>query len=123
MRRSTLLVAAATTGAAAVLVRLAAWQWDRGRSSGAVVHYTYAVEWVLLAGALVTGAVVAGRRGRATRPAEAEQGCRDVHGRVIGPPLRAQEPLEDTTPVRLRRRLPGRRRAAQGPRRPSGRRR
>lgn len=105
MRRATLAVVALAVGES-VILRLAAWQWERGRETGSLLHYTYAAEWVLVALALPIALVVR-RRGRGRT--DAEVASRDVHGRLIGPPLRPDEQLSETTGVRLRRRLFGRR--------------
>ena len=93
----TLLGAVATTAAAAVLVRLSIWQWERGSSRDSLLSYSYAAQWALLAVALV--AAVALRHRRGPRP----PADRDSAGRVIGPPLRPGEHLPDPTSVRLRR--------------------
>jgi cytochrome oxidase assembly protein ShyY1 len=102
--------AVATAAAAGVLVRLAAWQWERGSSRDSLLNYSYGVQWALLAVALV--AAVATRHRRGGREA-GEQASRDVTGRVIGPPLRPGEELGETTSVRVRRRLSRRSRAAR----------
>lgn len=96
----TLLGAAATAAAAAGLVRLAVWQWDRGSSRDSLLSYSYAVQWALLAVALVVAVATRRRRGPC-RPDE--RASRDAAGQVIGPPLRAGEQLGDPTSVRLRR--------------------
>ena len=90
-----------------VCLRLAAWQCERGRASGSLLHYTYAAEWVLLAAALVVALLM---RRRNPPPPDPDQGSRDVHGRLIGPPLRPGEQLSETTRARLQRRMPRRRR-------------
>lgn len=105
MRRSWVPVALATVVAAVACLQLASWQWARGRSSGALLHYTYAVEWALLAVLLVVGAVVTRRR--ATRPRDREAASRDVHGRLVGPPLRPGEQLAAPVRTRVGRRLRG----------------
>lgn len=97
-RSTTLLGATATVAAAAVLVRLAMWQWERGSSRDSLLSYSYAVQWALLAVALVAAVVLRGRR-RSPRPPQ----DRDAFGDVIGPPLRPGEQLGDPTSVRLRR--------------------
>jgi hypothetical protein len=99
MRRP-LVSGLATAGAVAVLARLSAWQWDRGRLRGSLLNYSYAVEWGLLAVVLVAVVVVRARR---VTSGEDDDASRDVDGRVIGPPLRPGEELGDVTRVRLRR--------------------
>jgi cytochrome oxidase assembly protein ShyY1 len=99
-RAAALLAGLATAVAAAVLVRLAMWQWERGSDRDSLLSYSYAVQWALLAVALV-GAVAARRR-RGPRPSD-EGASRDAAGRVLGPPLRPGEELDDPTSVRLRR--------------------
>lgn len=95
------LRALVTTVALAVLLRLAAWQWERGRSRDSLLSYTYAVEWCLLAVALVVTVTV--RRGRRSRSREHDDPSRAVDGRVLGPPLRDGEDLDDPTRVRVQR--------------------
>lgn len=90
-----------TTVAVAVLLRLAAWQWDRGRSRDSLLSYTYAVEWCLLAIALVVAVTV--RRGEQTRSREHDDPSRTVDGRLLGPPLRPGEDLDEPTRVRVQR--------------------
>ena len=99
--RSRLLRAVAATAGVALLVRLSVWQWERGRASGRLLHYTYAVEWLLVA-ALLVGALVA-RRPRGDSTSEEPAGAHDVAGRVIGPPLRRGEQLPPTTRERATR--------------------
>lgn len=99
MRRSTVLGVVLTLLAAGVLVRLSAWQWQRGSARGSLLNYTYAVEWLLLAVLLVAGLLVRRRRG-SVRPDDAS---RDVAGRLIGPPLRPGEQAGEPTHVQLRR--------------------
>jgi cytochrome oxidase assembly protein ShyY1 len=97
---TTAVIAFATAAAAAVLVRLSMWQWERGSSRDSLLSYTYAVQWALLAVALVV-AVATRRRHGAHRPGDSAS--RDTAGRVIGPPLRPGEQLADPTSVQLRR--------------------
>ena len=99
MRGSTVLGAALTVLAVGVLVRLSVWQWQRGSDRGSLLNYTYAVEWLLLAVLLVVGLIL--RRYRRGSPSE--DGSRDVHGRLIGPPLRPGERPGDPTHVQLKR--------------------
>jgi hypothetical protein len=89
----TLLRGLALCAGVTLLLRLSWWQWERGRASGRLLHYTYAVEWLLVAVALV-GLLLVRRRPR-SRPDLG--GSLDVTGRVIGPPLRAGERLTPTT--------------------------
>lgn len=96
-----LLGVLATAGAVAVLVRLSAWQWDRGQMRGSLLNYTYAVEWALLAVLLVVGPVV--QRRRRSRCDPDDDASRDVDGRLIGPPLQPGEQVGDATGVRVRR--------------------
>lgn len=100
VRPSTVAGALATAAAAGILVRLAMWQWDRGSSRDSLLSYTYAVQWVLLAVALVAAVVVRHRRGPRRRD---DSASRDTAGRVIGPPLRPGEQLGEATSVQLRR--------------------
>ena len=100
MRPATLVGTVATAAAAAVLVRLAVWQWERGSSRDSLLSYTYAVQWALLAVGLV--GAVATRHHRGPGPPD-DRASRDAGGRVIGPPLRPGEQLGDTTSVQLRR--------------------
>jgi hypothetical protein len=97
-RVSTVLRALATGGAVAVLVRLSAWQWERGAARGSLLNFTYAVEWALAAVALV-GVVLLRRHRGASRPRS--DGSRGVDGRVIGPPLRPGEQLAPPTSVQV----------------------
>lgn len=99
------LLAVAAVAAAALLVRLSLWQWERGRATGRLLHYTYAVEWLLVA-ALVAGTLISRRRHGGRR----DQGPHDVAGRVIGPPLQPGEQLPPTTRERVTARV--RRRSA-----------
>lgn len=96
---STVLGALATGGGVAALVRLSMWQWERGSAGGSLLNYTYAVEWMLLAVALVAAVVL--RRGGGRRRADGDR-SRAVDGRVIGPPLRPGEQLAPPTSVRLK---------------------
>lgn len=107
------LVVVAVVALVAVMLRLSLWQWDRGRASGRLVNYTYAVEWLLFAGLTVLGVgrlSVEGRREDRAEPAPqaAERSAAAGHGApvpVVGPPLRSGEQLEEITLIRLRRRL------------------
>lgn len=105
MRRSTVLGAVLTVLAVGVLVRLSAWQWQRGSARGSLLNYTYAVEWLLLAVLLVVGLLVRRRRGSSP----SDDRSRDVQGRLIGPPLRPGEQPGDPTHVQLKRMLTRRR--------------
>lgn len=100
MRGARLVGTVATVAAVAVLVRLAVWQWERGSSRGSLMSYTYAVEWMLMALALVVAVVLHRRRGG--RPAD-DSASRDVTGRLLGPPLRPGEQLPAATHVQVRR--------------------
>lgn len=95
-----LLVVLVTGAAVAVLVRLSLWQWERARLRGELLNYTYAAEWLLLAVLLVGGVLV--RTRRRSRPDDDDR-SRDVHGQLIGPPLRPGEQAGEVTRVRLRR--------------------
>ena len=105
--RLRLVRGAAAVAVLALLGRLSLWQWERGRSSGRLLHYTYAVEWLLVA--VLLAAVVLGhrRRSRVDPP-----DVHDVAGRVIGPPLLPGEQLPATTRDRVLARF--RRRTADG---------
>jgi uncharacterized membrane protein len=95
---------AALVGAAA-LVRLAAWQWERGRESGRLLHYTYAVEWLLVSVLLVVLLLVRSRHRERDSETERSQGSRGVAGTVIGPPLQPGERLPPTVRDRVLGRL------------------
>lgn len=89
----------------AVMVRLSMWQWGRARERGALLHYSYAVEWLLFAVLTTVGFVHLwwdGRRAEEDRrpPPERRPG-----GPLVGPPLAPGEELEEVTWVRLRRRV------------------
>ena len=105
--RLRLVRVAAAVAVLAVLGRLSLWQWERGRSSGRLLHYTYAVEWLLVAVLLAVVVLGRHRRGRGEAP-----DVHDVAGRVIGPPLLPGERLPETTRERVLARL--RRRPADG---------
>jgi hypothetical protein len=88
--------------AAALFVRLALWQGERARSQDSPLSWAYAVEWLLLALAvLVAPAVLARRAGRRSPDAAA----RTIDGRLLGPPLLDGEQLGEPTGVRVMRRL------------------
>lgn len=111
-RLRAVLVVLAVVALVAVMLRLSLWQWDRGRASGRLVNYIYAVEWVLFAGLTVLGVgrlSVEGRREERSEQAppavERPVSARGGPLPVVGPPLRSGEDLEEITLVRLRRRL------------------
>lgn len=106
VRPATAVTAAATVIGVAGLLRLSAWQWHRGSTRGSLLHYTYAVEWLVLAVVLVAAVAVRHRRG--SRRYDDDAASRDVTGRLIGPPLPPGEPVPEATHVRVRRRLTGR---------------
>jgi hypothetical protein len=97
----------------AVMVRLSLWQWDRARTTGRLLNYTYAVEWLLFAVLTVAGVVRLAVEDRRRRRADTAPGgqppvasaVRRAPVPVVGPPLRPGEQLEEITWVRLRRRL------------------
>jgi cytochrome oxidase assembly protein ShyY1 len=95
------LVGSAVAAGVALLGRLSLWQWRRGRTTGSLMNYTYAVEWALLAVVLVGGLLVLRRRGR--RAGDDDDASRDVAGNVIGPPLRPGEQLGEVTAARVAR--------------------
>ena len=106
------LAVLALVGLVGVMVRLSVWQWDRGRTSGRFLNYSYAGEWLTFAVMTVVGAarlVFEDRRRSSSDPAaEAEEPVTPVPGArvpLVGPPLRPGEELEEITWVRLRRRL------------------
>lgn len=98
-----------------VMVRLSIWQWDKARAHGALLNYTYAVEWLVFAGLTVVGVVrlALEARRQVGETAEPAPGTARADASVppagpvplIGPPLAPGEELEEITWVRLRRRL------------------
>jgi hypothetical protein len=98
-----LRTAAALVGAAA-LVRLSAWQWERGRASGRLLHYTYAAEWLLVAVLLVV-LLVRRRHPERDGATDRSEGYRGVAGTLIGPPLQPGERLPPTVRDRVLGRL------------------
>ena len=105
LRPASALGAVVTAAAVGVLVRLALWQWQRGSSQDSLLSYSYAVQWALLAVALLTAVVMRHRRGPRERD---DAASRDIAGRVLGPPLRPGEQLGEPTSVQLRRWIPHR---------------
>ena len=103
-RGSGVVTGIAAAGGVAILLRLSAWQWDRATSRDSLLNYVYAVEWLIAAVALVAVVV----RHRAHPAAPDDEASRDVHGHVVGPPLRPGEQLPEPTGVRLRRWLQAR---------------
>ena len=101
--------------AVAVMVRLSLWQWHKARAHGALLNYTYAVEWLVFAGLTVAGVVRLALEGRrdAVRSAAGVPSAGDPPPAeacpapvpLVGPPLRPGEELEEVTWIRLRRRL------------------
>ncbi len=99
------LAAAGGATAVGVMLRLALWQWDRGQARGALLNYSYAVEWALLAGLTVAGLLRlrsegAQAGGRPRHDGEAVPGAP-----MVGPALAPGEELQEVTWLRIRRRL------------------
>lgn len=93
-----------TTGAVLGMVRLSVWQWHRGRASGSLLNYAYAVEWLTFAAfALVSAGYLLRVRDEPdlaeNRPEPAPSGVQ------IGPPTAGDEPVEDLTYRRILRAL------------------
>ena len=95
--------------AVGVMVRLGLWQWDRGRDTGRLLNYLYAVQWWVFAVLTVGALVRLSLEGR--RLAEEPLPEPRPDGPLIGPPLRPDEELPDVTWVRLMRGLGLHRRA------------
>lgn len=96
---SAVLRVAGMAVAVGVLLRLSAWQWDRARSGESLRSYSYALEWGLLALALV---VLVGLP-RARRRPDDDGASRTVDGSLLGPPLAPGERLGEPTGSRVRR--------------------
>jgi hypothetical protein len=85
------------------MVRLAVWQWDKARAGGALLNYSYAVEWLFFAGLVVLALARLLREGR--RMARAPEPEHRSDEPLIGPPLEPGRELEEVTWVRVLRGL------------------
>ncbi|RBY82371.1 hypothetical protein DQ238_03470 [Geodermatophilus sp. TF02-6] len=98
------VVVAAAVFVIGLMVRLSLWQWGRARERGALLNYSYAVEWLVFAVLTTVGLV---HLWRESRREQTRKPAPEHHpdGPLVGPPLAPGEELEEVTWVRLRRRM------------------